>query len=145
MNEVLERPTVVEEIIVAAEGVRCWAEFRAMGTENAKDLNGWCAIATAQLWRQLKVSNPNIQAEIWMARNGFGAHVYLVVDDLIVDTTATQFTEKRHEPIVVVHEKEVDHLWYYKKTERFATPEALLKFQKKNRWPKEQQAYGSLL
>lgn len=124
-----------------ATEVRHWAERRATGTKNEKDLNGWCARASAELWRKLNAVHPELNPKICMAEGMLGAHVYIKIDDHIVDVTATQFPEFRYEPIVIEHEKELQH-WFYETSKTFDSPTELLKDQKKHKWPKNQLAFS---
>ena len=49
-----------------AETVRFWAEGRAVGTEGEEDLSGWCAIACAELWRQLSSLGFAVEIHAWI-------------------------------------------------------------------------------
>lgn len=127
----------LDHIRAIAEEVRYWAEKRAGKTN--QELCGWCAKATAELWRRIRDEAPNQKMEIWMHRNDWCSHVYLMVEDHVVDVTATQFGEK--EAVFIKHEKEI-RSEYYDKTEKFADPKELIMHQKKTRWPNDQIAYS---
>lgn len=131
-----------ELIKSVATNVRYWAESRAEGTANSSDLNCWCAIATAELFRQLRQENELIEPVICMSNGMWGSHVWLMVDDTVIDITATQFSEFKHNPVLIVHEREVQHLEYYARDEVFYSPVELIRFQKKNRWPLDQIAFA---
>lgn len=73
-----------------------------------------------------------------MQGDGWGSHVYLVVDDHVVDVTATQFDEFRGTPVVIAHYKEAEQHYFYQSSEIFGTPKELRKFQRKTGWPKNQ-------
>lgn len=74
-------------ILEAANETRAWAEKRPIFS-NDKTLAGLCAISTVHLFRRL--SDIGIKSEIH-----FGdCHVFLVVDGIVVDVTATQFADE---------------------------------------------------
>ena len=56
------------------------------------DLSGMCAIASAKLWNDL--SSIGIKSEIHYG----DSHVFLVLNGLIVDVTATQFKDGKFHP-----------------------------------------------
>jgi hypothetical protein len=125
-----------------AMGVRSWAEelARKRGHSDDFDLNGFCAIASAELFRRLK--REAISAELQMATCWQGSHVYIVVEDHIVDVTATQFLEMRNEIVVIRHEKELCHLWYYVTSHVFVEPKKLRNAQIEWDWPLDQIAFA---
>lgn len=128
----------LDHIRAIAEEVRYWAEKRAGKTN--QELCGWCAKATAELWQRIKAENPNQEMEIWMHTNYWCSHIYLVVEDHIVDVTATQFGVM--DTVYIIHEKEVPPEFdYYDRTQKFESPKSLILHQKKTRWPNEQVAY----
>lgn len=122
--------------------VRSWAEelARKRGHSDDYDLNGFCAIASAELLKRLK--KEMIPAEIRLAASWYGSHAYVVVEDYIVDVTATQFSEMRGKTVVIQHEKELEHLWYYKNDHVFVDPKKLRKAQIAWEWPQEQIAFA---
>lgn len=124
-----------------ANRVRKWAELT-----NARriypgrdDLNGWCAIASARLWRELSAAG--IDSEIHMAGCDIGNHVFLVVDDHVVDVTATQFREFYKQKLVIMHRKEAEQHWFYQTEDVFETADELRRNQIRTGWPKEQTAH----
>lgn len=125
-----------------AEEVRHWAEelARKRGHSEDYDLNGFCAIASAELLKRLKKAG--ISAEIHLATSWGGSHAYVIVEDYIVDVTATQFSEMRNKTVVIQHEKELDHLWYYRSTHVFVEPRKLRKAQIEWEWPQDQIAFA---
>jgi hypothetical protein len=133
---------MTEELQVIAQEVRYWAEGHADDKDpaNARDLNSWCAIASGQLYRELVAAG--FEPKIRMAGCDFGSHVFVVVDDHVVDVTATQFQEFADVPVLVAHERELDMHWFYQGEEEFKTVEALIAFQKKTRWPAKQVAWA---
>lgn len=128
-----------DTVLAVATDVRYWAE----GRSDNNDLNGWCAIASAELFRQLQ--KEEIPAEIHYSLchlDGQSCHVYLVVDDHVVDVTATQFTEFRDKPVLIMHSREAEAYDFYVAKEIFNSAEALRIYQKKHRWVSDQIAYG---
>jgi hypothetical protein len=141
--QTLERPTVSDSIHVVeaiATDVRYWAEGKAEGF--SKDLNGWCAIASGQLFRELekKGFQPKLRAAV--DRFTCWAHVFVVLDDQIIDVTATQFREFKNQPVVIGHEKELQKNWFHQHTDEFISVPQLRAWQKKERWPAREIAYG---
>jgi hypothetical protein len=65
-----------------------------------------------------------------------------VVDDHVVDVTATQFNKMRGIPVYIEHVKEAERWDWYQGGEVFRTPEDLIKYQKKVRWSKDQVAWS---
>ncbi len=120
--------------------VRYWAEGRA--PDEQYDLNGWCAIASAQLFRQLKARGIEAEIHAWTCNQSSDAHVYIVVADHVVDVTATQFARFRNKPVVVMHYREAQSFEYYQTVAIFHSVEELRNWQKGNRWPSDQVAYS---
>ena len=130
MNRKLAR---VHEIALE---VRSWCEKEADKAGRPDSLMGYCAIASAELFRRLE--KVGIFAEIHMQNGGWGSHVYLVVDDHVVDVTATQFSQFSGTPVVIIHYKEAEQHDFYQSNEIFGTPKDLRKFQAKTKWPNNQ-------
>jgi hypothetical protein len=127
-----------------ASQVRQWCEERdQLEREPTNHLGGWCAIASAHLWRELR--RKGIEAVIGITQREWYSHCYVIVEDHIVDVTATQFKEFRDLAIVVLHEREAATYDFYNTTETFSDARALRQFQKKNRWPTEQVCYEEYL
>ena len=117
--------------------VRYWAEDRAdMGKED--DLTGWCAKASAKLFKQLQQQGIAAEIHVWVHAASPESHVYLVVDSHVVDVTATQFRQFRNTPVLIMHEREAQAYEFYHTTLVFHSVEALRKWQKKERWPFDQ-------
>lgn len=127
----------MDNIVAIARRVRKWTEEKA-AKRNNKDLNGWCAIASAQLLRELK--NAGIDAEIHVFESHMYCHAYVVVDDYVVDVTATQFKPFKNRPVVILHHKEAEQHEFYNSTQVFYYPSKLRDYQLKNGWPKDQVA-----
>lgn len=133
----------IDLIRSTAETVRYWAEGRAVGTEGEEDLSGWCAIASAELWRRLSQRGFAVEIHAWICpQDKESAHVFLVVDDHVVDITATQFSKMRNIPIYIAHVKEAECWDHYNTQLVFKTPEDLIKYQKKVRWDAAQIAWS---
>lgn len=126
-----------------AESVRYWAEGRAVGTIGEEDLSGWCAIASAELWRQLTTIGFQPEIHAWVCPQDLeSSHVYLVVDDHVVDITATQFSKMRAPIVYIAHVKEAERWDWYHLQEVFRTPKELIHWQKKSGWSPEQVAWS---
>ena len=128
-----------DTVLAIATDVRYWAEGRSRND----DLEGWCAIASAELFRRLK--REEIPAEIHYCmdqKDLQSCHVYLVVDDYVVDVTATQFTQFRDKPVVIMHSREAEVYDFYNTNMVFRSAEDLRAYQKKLRWPADQVAFG---
>lgn len=131
-----------ETLVSLAEEVRQWAERRARPGD--EDLNGWCAKASAQLFRTLQEKNIPAEIHMWSWHNDESAHVFVVVEDHVVDVTATQFGPFRNKPIVIMHKREAEAHEFYRTERVFASADELRKHQKKTRWPNDQVAYAEL-
>ena len=129
-------------VTAIALGTRSWAESRAYRTNyNPEDLEGWCAIASAELHKRLKAEE--IPAEIHMWVSGFGeCHCFCVVDDHVVDITATQFKEFRDRTVVIMPMLTAMEYEMYRGTEVFKCGKDLRRFQKRERWPSCQIAFA---
>lgn len=129
-------------VMAVAMDVRHWAEGKAaFGAED--DLNGWCAKASAELHRRLKHMDIPSEIHMWVWDLDESAHVYCVVDDHVVDVTATQFKQFRHVPVNIMHCKEAEAYDFYRSVEVFKCADSLIRSQKKDRWPPNQIAYAA--
>jgi hypothetical protein len=131
---------VQSHVAMVATQVRYWTEGRA--PQERQLLNGWCAIASARLFNELKKLGIKSEIHAWVSDGCGSAHVYVVVDDHIVDVTATQFRPFRHEPVVIMHQREAEQHTFYQTVSVFHSVDDLRKWQKKGRWPADQMAYG---
>lgn len=125
-----------------AEEVRHWAEelARKRGRHDGFDLNGYCAIASAELYKRLTAAG--VKAELHLASLDMGSHVFVVCEDHIVDVTATQFYEFRNQHIVILHVKEAEEHWFYCGDYVFNDPKKLRKAQIKWGWPQDQVVFA---
>ena len=128
----------------AARTVRDWLEDYDNLQRNPKgDMNGYCAIASARLWRELH--SYGIKSEIHIAEMCNGSHVFVIVDDFVVDVTATQFNEFHDQPIVILHRKLAEVHDYYQSTMSFDSDHSdkdLIKYQRRTQWHCEQIAFA---
>jgi hypothetical protein len=132
--------TIQSYVSLVATQVRYWAEGKAQG--KSRELDGWCAIASAHLFNELKKLGIECEIHAWVHKSG-EAHVYVVVDDHVIDVTATQFREFRNTPVVMMHQREAEQHEFYQTVSVFHSVEDLRKWQQKGRWPKHQIAYGA--
>lgn len=122
-----------------AMDVRSWAEARAEGTYMAHDLNGMCAITAAELFRRFSQIGLTPEIHAWICPyDQQSAHVFLVVDDNVVDVTATQFSMMQGQSIYVRHVREAEQWDWYQSQMHFNSIPDLQRWQKKHRWPLEQ-------
>jgi hypothetical protein len=131
-----------ELVLLHAKRVRQWA----VDTNNRRKspspscLNGWCAIASARLHRELAAAG--VKSEIHMSGSDIGYHVYLVINDHIVDITATQFFEYRKVEVLILHIKEAEIHWFHQGQDIFETADELRAHQIRTGWPKDQTAHA---
>ena len=124
------------KIIPVAKSVRKWTQEKAKRANYHPDtLCGWCAISAAHLFREL--SKVQVKAELHYAPG----HCFVVVNDYVVDVTATQFDEFKNKEIVIMHLKEAEQFSYYISSAIFNTPTELRDHQFRQKWPKRQIAY----
>lgn len=125
-----------------AYDVRSWAEDKAYDRgDRHYDLCGWCAIASAELNRRL--SRHEISSLIQVAETDEYSHAFLLVDDHIIDVTATQFGDFPNQQVVVMHHREAEMYEYYFPRYSFDSAKQLRKWQIANGWPSNQVAFSS--
>ena len=130
------KPELKSKVLPIAKRVREWTEKKAERAHyNAHNLCGWCAISAAQLFRELR--RENIPAELHYV----SGHCFVVVDDHVVDVTATQFMKFEQIEINIMHHKEAGDYWYYQSEKTFDSPTKLRDHQIKNNWPKREICY----
>lgn len=130
------------KILAIASNVRDWAEEQAAGTYMAGTLEGMCAIASAELWRQLKQAGIDARIRVWQHRNNEMCHVFLVVDDYVLDVTATQFRALKNKRIYFEHEKEADAYYFYFAAYEFNTDRELVYWQEDVGFVEDQIAFA---
>lgn len=130
-----------------ANEVRKWAEHIQKTTDDEygydEDLCGLCAIASARLHFRLK--QHNIESTII---HGW-AHVFLVIEGVVVDVTATQFawtvediTGRPVPKILIINWADIDvdenNTGPWSQLHEFPTIKQLIDCQRKTGWPMEQ-------
>ena len=126
-----------------ATDVRYWVEGRVKCPVDVVTLSGYCAIASAELFRRLVGEGLKPEIHVWVCPNTNDAHVFVVVEDHVVDVTATQFKDFVGEIVVIMHSKEAERWEHWNSTSSFSSVKALIKDQKKHKWPADQVAYNS--
>lgn len=124
-----------KKVIQIATQTRKWAEKHDYAFNT--DLKGMCAIASVELFKRLK--NENFNPQLKVAIHGIGSHVFVVIDNFIIDITATQFGHSKK--VVIKNKKEFTIInWYWRSNKTFKTHKNLIKFQQKTGWSKNQTA-----
>lgn len=126
-------------IVEIAREARKWAEKRRPAGDN---LMGLCAKASAKLFRMLQEANIRCEIRAWteFPSGGGSAHVFVVVDDHVVDVTATQFRQFKNDKVVVMHEREAAQHYFYNAGFIFGSVYELKKWQTDSGWPRDQVA-----
>ena len=123
------------KVRAAALAVRAWA----LGKDRAdRDLCGWCAICTAELFKRLKAEG--IPSDIILHESNACSHVFLNVGGWVVDPTATQFGHRGDDGVLILHEKESEVYDFLEPAAVFDSVEDLVKYQRRVGWPKSQTA-----
>ena len=130
----------MKSIYSIADTTRKWAENYAKSNGFDSNLCGLCAISSAKLFTSLKKEGYSPEIRL---HDGSTSHVFVVVNDHIVDITASQFGMKS---IEIVHECEVgvydynsdDSKYYWYHTDVLTSVKNLIKFQRKYGWPPSQ-------
>jgi len=130
----------MKQIKNIAISVRDWAETYAQ--ENNKfpsDLEGMCAICSVKIFNQLKEFgySPVLCMSYYTESQRDGAHVFIIVNGLLVDVTATQFSLK-HQKVIVREKLKKEDEWYWSKFHKFRTSNGLIKKQHKDGWSMHQ-------
>lgn len=127
-----------DKVLAIATDVRYWAEARA----DRIDLSGMCAIASAELHKRLTAEGIPCEIHLWYWEEDESAHVYCVVDDHVVDVTATQFGPFRNTPVMIMHHRIAEEHVFYQTREIFRDAVSLRRMQKRTRWPAMQVAFA---
>lgn len=142
-----------DEIINIAKECRKWSEEYVLTHQDDfdEDLGCFCAIGASYLSEKLKAFG--LENEIAVFTSTAMSHCFVVTEKYIVDITATQFNspfvrkankDKNLQPVEVRSKDKVNHrffdFWAISKT--FPNYQALLDYQKKSHWPKEQRIDG---
>jgi len=133
-----------QKVVDIAYAVRDWAEDSSrknlkVDETHEVSLRGWCAVASGELWRRLKRAGIDSVIHMWV--EDVSAHVFVVVDDMVVDVTASQFFELRKQAVFIEHYRLAQRYYFYHTHEVFGTADELRKAQLKEQWPREQVAY----
>lgn len=140
--ERLGNATTPEHNIVAelAARVRKWIEHKA----SRPDLIGYCAIASAELYRKLqKYGIEDLQLAMWVDDYNNTAHVFLLWNEHVVDITATQFGHNNIGEVEIRPLKEaMNTLQEWQPMYTFDSPAELRHDQLKNGWPDSQVAFA---
>lgn len=125
-----------KKVIKIATETRLWAEKHEYAFH--ADLKCMCAIASAELFKRLK--NEKYEPQLHVAIHGIGgSHVYVYLNNYIIDITATQFAHKEK---VVIKRKIPFTIfnWYWRANKKFKSVKKLIEFQHKTGWSKNQTA-----
>lgn len=119
------------DILKLAECTRSWAELARLKTRSeghfSADLCGMCAIASAHLHEVLK--NAGVKTTIVANYD----HVFLMIDDMVLDITATQFGD--YPKVLYRRHSELSEFW--RRDREFETVQALCQYVWN--WPEHQQ------
>jgi hypothetical protein len=105
----------LDKIQKIAEDVHHWAICHSVDWGFNADLCGMCCIASFRLYKRLL--KEGIDAHVYIAHNYnkmgmiMESHAFVMVDDYIVDVTATQFNKK---PIVIKKMTKHEN-WFWRK------------------------------
>lgn len=127
-------------VIRIAKEVHQWALDEASTDEDC--LAGWCAIASAKLFTKLQAASVAAELRMWTCPDTLNSHVFVVVEEHIVDVTASQFIEFAYQPVVVMPESESFAFQFYQHSDVFRSVDELRHHQIMTRWPKKQVAYA---
>lgn len=128
----------LKRIKVIASNTREWAEKYAAENYNEnsgrhfqQDLNGMCAIASAELYKRL--TRAKIPAVICENKK----HCFVMCRGYVVDVTATQFSNQLSGSIKVFVRKhsQVKHHFFYKINASHTSIRSLLLSQQEHNWP----------
>lgn len=125
---------VMERVQKAAARVRQWAEDNAARvTVFPSDLTGLCAISSMRLYTNLRRARLHHHADIKLGYNR--QHCFVLVDDWVVDVTATQFGRKSYKPVTIEPHTNV---FPWKVVRKFDSAAELRKFLYAHKWPEYQ-------
>ena len=118
------------------------AQYSDCPQHDKETLCGWCAIAAAELHKNLSREGIAAVIVMWQDPYSVNAHCYIKVDDYVVDITATQFQEYRDVPVLILHEREAEVNEYHTGLIEFSCTKALRNHQKRELWPSSQIAFA---
>lgn len=127
-------------VLDVAHRVRKWVEHKdSRLVVPTKNMCGWCAITAGKMYVELdKVGIPSYLAT---SHSEWGSHVFNIVDEYILDVTATQYPEFRNTKVVLLHEREAAVYEFYDVDETFECNKQLRIHQKMTNWPSSELAY----
>lgn len=128
------------EVRKHARAVRSWTEQYATEHNFSPRLTCLCAVASAKLHERF--IQHNIKASIGMAHDDMVnfSHVFIIVEDSLVDITATQFGN--HPKVTIKKLIDARKLafthWYWDINYQFDSSKSLYDYQQSTKWPVEQ-------
>jgi hypothetical protein len=124
-----------QRVLTIARAVREWAEERAAQFgDSDPQLSCYCAIASAKF--SMLLTAEGIKHRIGMAWTHIGGHAFILIDNWIIDVTATQFGED--EKVLVRHAHATRLPWYHRVKRTFLSARTLIQWQQKAKWPEDQ-------
>lgn len=141
--ERLGNATTPEHSIVAELAGRVRKRVEREATR--PDLAGYCAIASAELYRKLqKYGIEDLQLAMWVNDYDDHAHVFLLWNEHVVDVTATQFGYSNIGEVEIRPLKEaMNMIPQWQPLHTFDSPAELRRNQLENGWPENQVAFAS--
>lgn len=131
-----------DKVTAIASKTRAWVETEAKHDMfNAESLCGWCAIASAELHKQLLANGITAAIHVWDDK-WVGCHCFCVVEDYVVDITATQFSQFKNDKVVIMHIKEAEAHEMYCTVKTFTNSKSLRRWQTNQGWPSKQIAFA---
>jgi hypothetical protein len=123
-------------IINIASTVRSWAEQRAarLGDSTPSELDCYCGIASTKM--SLMLNEVHIGHRIALSQCSYGSHAFVLVNNYIVDVTATQFGEE--DRIFVRHSRHPSLNWYHRFNRTFKSARSFITTQIREHWPDDQ-------
>jgi len=124
-----------QTIVAIAHDVRLDMEMYAEDNDFPKDLTGLCAIASSELFTRLKRKglSPVICLNVL---DSCDCHVFVVVEDHIVDITATQFG--KYNNVVITEFIDNQKQWFWNAHRAFTSVKELHNHQRKTGWIEDQ-------
>lgn len=118
-----------------ARRVRRWAVREAHASHFPSDLMGFCAIGARKLFLELQAAG--LKPKLALAgTEDESSHCFVVVDDYVVDVTATQFYQAK---VVVRHLSRIKcRPWFWTPLSLYSTMRGFDARLAKDGWPDEQ-------
>lgn len=134
---------IYETVYQQAKDVRQWAWELATQIDRNNRLAGWCAVCSTELWHRLEAVGISAELHFHCDRM-VGSHVFLLVDNHIIDITATQFDEFRHVPIVIIPSYEGKNYSFYATKKVFHRADKLRSYIVSQDWPPNQTPFPAM-